>query len=123
MKRYRSIALLMWLTLFGVSAAYAEEGMERQQGQPPKKGMGMDMGQMEGMSEEQKEEQMRAMQEDMLKMHDLMNRILEAKDPNERQRLKDEHLKLMMEKRKAHRQMMHRQMERMKHGESEEKKK
>jgi hypothetical protein len=54
---------------------------------------------------------MQEMQDSMLKMHDLMNRILQAKDPQEIQRLKQEHLQLM----KEHMQMMHERMPMM-HG-------
>jgi hypothetical protein len=54
---------------------------------------------------------MQEMQDSMLKMHDLMNRILQAKDPEEVQRLKQEHLQLM----KEHMQMMHERMPMM-HG-------
>ncbi len=49
-------------------------------------------------SQDAMDKQMQEMQDHMLKMHDLMHRIREAKDPQEIQRLKQEQLSLM----KAH---------------------
>lgn len=65
-------------------------------------GMGKHLGMMENMSAEEKEQHMRAMQEHMLEMHDLSNKILAAKDPKEKEVLKDKQLELM----KAHKQKM-----------------
>lgn len=56
---------------------------------------GMGMGHMSGMSDEEKDQHMRQMQEEMLKMHDLMTRINASQDTAERERLKEEHLQLM----------------------------
>jgi hypothetical protein len=52
-----------------------------------------------GMSDEQ----MRKMQESMLQMHEQMHKIMQAKDPRERERLRHEHLKMMQE----HMRLMH----------------
>lgn len=68
--------------------------------------MGTGMGMM-NMSDEH----MRAMQEDMLKMHDLMNRINATTDPEEKTRLKEEHLEMM----KAHHAKMMKHRESMMH--------
>ena len=47
-------------------------------------------------------QQMQQMQQSMLKMHDLMHQIQAAKTPEERQKLKQQHLQMMQ----AHTQMM-----------------
>src|SRR5688572_27554674 len=46
--------------------------------------------------------QMRMMQDNMLKMHEQMHKIMQARDPKERDQLMQEHRKLMQE----HMQMM-----------------
>lgn len=76
------------------------------------KGMGMQhgMGMMGGMTEEQKDEHLKRMQEHILQMHDLSNRILAEKDPAKKEQLKNEQLQLM----KAHHaQKMQHRMENM----------
>jgi len=89
-------------------------------------GMGM-MGM--GMNDEQMTEHMRGMQEHMLMMHDLSNKILAETDTTKKQALKDQQLELM----KAHHQQMMSKMmghsmtgkspsEMMKHGDKGDKK-
>ena len=41
--------------------------------------------------------QMRMMQDNMLKMHEQMHKIMQARDPKEREQLMQEHLKMMQE--------------------------
>lgn len=104
----RSLKFLTVLTLLGFLSAltFAHEKQKAHtqhhaEGQKTPATMGgMDM-----------DKSMQEMQDGMLKMHDLMNRILQAKDPQEIQRLKQEHLQLM----KEHMQMMHDRMPMM-HG-------
>jgi hypothetical protein len=106
MKRfYKSIAvivLLLPVSMFSMAA-------EPQGADMPPKEMGMQhgMGMMGGMTEEQKTEHMRNMQEHMLQMHDLSNQILAEKDPAKKEALKKQQLDLM----KAHHAQMrqHRQ--------------
>ncbi len=62
------------------------------------KGMGGMHGMMAGMTDEEKEKHMRSMQEHMLKMHDLSNRILAEPDSAKKEALKTEQIQLM----KAH---------------------
>lgn len=50
---------------------------------------------------------MRMMQEHMLKMHAQMHKIMEAKDPAERERLMQEHQKMMQETMHDHMMQMH----------------
>jgi hypothetical protein len=69
-------------------------------------GMLQGMGMMNNMTEAQKNERMRSMQEHMLKMHDLSNQILIEKDLAKKESLKQQQLELI----KAH----HAQM--MQHG-------
>jgi hypothetical protein len=110
-----SIAAVMLGTLLSSNSFAVEPAKQVTEKQQPMKqgamkkdmGKGMGMGSMSGMSEEKMDQRMRMMQEEMLKMHELSHRILEAKDPKERERLKEEHLALM----KAHHQRM---MSRMK---------
>jgi len=130
-----SIAAIMLGTLLASNSFAVEpvkQGTEKQ-GVMKKdmgKGMGMGsmgsmgMGSMSGMSAEKMDQHMRMMQDEMLKMHELSHRILEAKDPKERERLKEEQLVLM----KAHRQkmmagmkMMQKQKQNMKQGKPAEK--
>ncbi len=100
---------------------------EEQTPQPPsgqhqmgamKGGMGGMMGGMMGsMTEEQREQHIRQAQDHMLKMHELMNQILAAKDDKERERLKEEQRKLMREHHKQHQEMMQQHMQQMRqHG-------
>lgn len=85
------------------TSALAEEKTTPPQPKPPHEGMGGmgpmggmgGMGRMHGMSEEQMDAHMRQMQEAMLKNHDFMHRIREAKDEKEQARLKDEWLQAM----------------------------
>ena len=46
------------------------------------------------------------MQDNMLKMHEQMHKIMQAKDPKERERLKQEHMKMMQEHMKSMHGMM-----------------
>jgi predicted lipid-binding transport protein (Tim44 family) len=76
-----------------------ESGMKHEMGG----GMGMGMhhgmgGMMAGMTEEQKDKHMRAMQDHMLKMHDLSTQIVAEKDAAKKEVLKKQQLELM----KAH---------------------
>jgi hypothetical protein len=81
----------------------------------PMTGMGMHQGMMGmgGMTEEQKDQHMRAMQEHMLMMHDLSNQILAEKDSTKKESLKKQQLQLM----KAHHEQMmqHRQQKMQEH--------
>lgn len=71
-------------------------------------GMGMGMmgggmgGMMANMTEEQKDQHFRSMQEHMLAMHDLSNQILAEKDLAKKEKLKNQQLQLM----KAHHAQM-----------------
>jgi hypothetical protein len=69
------------------------------------------------MNEEMREQHLKQRQEHMLKIHELSNKILAAKDDKERERLKGEQLQLMKEHEKAHHQMMQQHMQQMmQHG-------
>ncbi|MEN8259337.1 MAG: hypothetical protein ABFS02_01900 [Pseudomonadota bacterium] len=110
---YKSAAVIALSGLLCVSVSAEEQPKAEPQGAAPMKGMGRGMGRMggmgmAGMTEEQKDQHMRKMQENKLKMHDLMTRINASQDPKERDQLKEEHLQLM----KAHhaKMMQQRQM-------------
>jgi hypothetical protein len=114
---YKATAALLLLLPVGMNS-YAADPQKAEAPMPMKEmgmhqGMGMGMGMMGGMTEEQKNEHMRAMQEHMLKMHDLSNQILSEKDPAKKESLKNQQLELM----KAHHaQMMeHRQQKMQEH--------
>lgn len=100
---YKSTAAFLLLLPLG-SASFAAEP---QKAPEPTKDMpmhqGMGMGMMGGMSEEQMDQHMRAMQEHMLAMHDLSNQILAEKDPAKKEQLKNQQLQLM---KSHHSQMM-----------------
>jgi len=59
------------------------------------------------------DEGLRERQEHLLQMHDLSNRILSAKDPKEKARLKDEQLQLMKSYELKHHAMMQRHLKEM----------
>lgn len=59
------------------------------------------------------DEGLRERQDHLLKMHDLSNRILSAKDQKEKERLKEEQLQLMKSYELQHHQMMQRHMKEM----------
>ena len=109
--------LLLLLPLYATS--FAEE--PQKVAEPMQPGMdihqGMGMGMMGGMTVEQKDQHLRAMQEHMLKMHDLSNQILAEQDPAKKEQLKNQQLQLMkthQEQRKTHRQQMKEQRQQMK---------
>jgi hypothetical protein len=105
-------AFLLILPLSTMSfAADTQKAAEPMTGMGMHQGMGM-MG-MGGMTEEQKDQHMRAMQEHMLMMHDLSNQILAEKDPAKKESLKKQQLQLM----KAHHEQMmqHRQQKMQEH--------
>lgn len=104
---YKSTAVLLLLLPISMISSAAEP----QKADEPMKEMGM--GMMGGMTEEQKTEHMRNMQEHMLKMHDLSNQILSEKDPTKKEALKNQQLELM----KAHhaQMMQHRQQKMQEH--------
>jgi hypothetical protein len=101
---YQSIAALI---LFAVMTATSSAESVQKPETMPMKGMGMGMhhgmgGMMAGMTEEQKDQHMRSMQEHMLAMHDLSNQILAEKEPAKKELLKTQQLQLM----KAHHAQM-----------------
>jgi hypothetical protein len=119
--RYTAAALV--LASIG-STGFAEEpqsqpstGQHQMGGNMGMGGMGGMGGMMGNMSDEQREEHIRQAQDHMLKMHELMNQILAAKDDKERERLKEEQRKLMREHQKQHQEMMRHHMQQMRqHG-------
>lgn len=82
---------------------------------PAMGGMGMGSNGMMGgmMTDAMREEHLKSKQENFLKMVDLSNKILAAKDEKERERLKAEQLQLMKDHEKAHQDMMHKHMQQM----------
>jgi hypothetical protein len=109
----RSVAVLMAVSL--CSPVLAGEAASKHH--PASQGQATE-GMMGGMmSEEMREQHLKQRQEHMLKMHELSNKILAAKDDKERERLKAEQLQLMKEHEKAHHQMMQQHMQQMmQHG-------
>ncbi|MGR9115386.1 MAG: hypothetical protein ACU85E_06435 [Gammaproteobacteria bacterium] len=105
MKQLQKLAGVLILMSFSAVVYSQEPSMEegmKQPGMKMHKGkMGM-MGKMGGMTEEQKDQHMRAMQEHMLMMHELSDKIIAEKDPAKKQALKDQQLEMM----KAHRAQM-----------------
>ncbi|MGZ5007200.1 MAG: hypothetical protein ACXWE9_01255 [Methylobacter sp.] len=102
-----TVALLLLLPVSMISFA-----AEPQKADEPM-GMHQDMGKTGSMTEQQKTEHMRMMQEHMLTMHDLSNQILAEKDPAKKEALKNQQLELM---KTYHDQMMqHRQQKMQQH--------
>lgn len=101
---YQSTAVLLLLLPISMMSSAAEPqktDAAPMKEMPMHQGMGMGM-MMGGMTEEQQNEHMRAMQEHMLIMHDLSNQILAEKDPAKKEALKTQQLDLM----KAHHAQM-----------------
>ncbi len=100
---YQSIlAVILFLIM---SATASAENMQKPRSMPMK-GTGMHHGMghmMAGMTEEQKDQHLRGMQEHMLKMHDLSNQILTEKDAVKKEQLMTQQRQLMKE---HHTQMM-----------------
>ena len=100
MKPVLNLAGVLILVSFS-NGVFSQESPK--EGEMMKPGMRMQKGKMTGgMSEEQKDQHMRAMQEHMLKMHELSNKIIAEKDPEKKQALKDQQLEMM----KSHRAQM-----------------
>ncbi|MFA6164097.1 MAG: hypothetical protein WC685_11785 [Methylobacter sp.] len=99
---YKSTATFLLLLPLSMMSFAADP----QKPDEPMKGMGMHQGMgmmgMGGMTEEQKDQHLRSMQEHMLMMHDLSNQILAEKDPAKKESLKKQQLELM----KAHHDQM-----------------
>lgn len=85
----KTMTALLCFALFNTTT-FAEE-KNALASQPPHQGMAG----MGGMSEEQMDAHLRQVQEDMLKNHDFMHQIRDAKDEKEQARLKDEWLNAM----------------------------
>lgn len=102
MKKVTAIGLLLIFSTLSFQAL-AKDEPKMQHSMSGKQGM---QGQM---TKEKMDTRMRSMQAHMLTMHDYANRILDEKDPDKKQQLKDEQLTLMKAhhmKMKAHRQKM-----------------
>ncbi|MDD5461668.1 MAG: hypothetical protein PHG00_08560 [Methylococcales bacterium] len=116
MKDYKTTAaLLLLLPLSG--ASFALEPQKSADPMLPGMDMHQGMGTMSGMTLEQKDQHLRAMQEHMLMMHDLSNQILAEPDPGKKEQLKNQQLQLMktfQEQRKTHRRLRKEQRQQMK---------
>jgi len=86
MKKSFLIAVLATLSL-STPLAFADEGHPA--GKDKKAGM--------TMTDKDKQMQMGKMQANMLRMHEQMHKIMDAKNPEERERLMQEHAKMMQE--------------------------
>ena len=81
MNKFVQVSIIS-LALFAPAAPAAEEHDHSAQESAPAKAAGT---------------QMRMMQDNMLKMHEQMHKIMQAADPKEREQLRQEHLKTMQE--------------------------
>ncbi|MBM3202590.1 hypothetical protein FJZ55_01585 [Candidatus Woesearchaeota archaeon] len=63
-------------------------------------------GQPEGQSVKVMDERLRQQQDYLLKLHEMMHRIMDAKSDAEREKLKDEQLELMRANMRLHQQKM-----------------
>jgi hypothetical protein len=96
---HKSTATILLLLPISMATLAAEP----QKSPEPMKSMGMHHGMMGNMTEEEREQQLKSMQEHMLIMHDLSNQILAEKDPAKKEQLKKQQLELM---KTHHSQMM-----------------
>lgn len=88
MKKSLFIAALAALSL-STPLAWAEEAHHAAKDTKPASTM--------AMTGKDKPMQMEKMQENMLRMHELMHKIMDAKDPQERERLMQEHATMMQD--------------------------
>ena len=94
----RLIAILALVSLSQVclAAEQAEKTPEMKMDHPMKMGQPMKMDQpMAKMDESKMMEHLKMKQEQILKMHDLSDKILAESDPTKKQALKDQQLELM----------------------------
>lgn len=98
MKNFAKIAAIFLLFSLFVTIGIAQTENQSQSNSSCM-GMGaMHQSMMGKMTDEQKDQHIRAKQNHMLKMHDLSNQILAAKDPKEQQKLKQQQFELMKRK-------------------------
>ncbi len=98
----KTIILFLFIT---ITTSVSAEGIQNPAAPPMNHGMGMRhgmSGMMGNMTEEQKDQHLKTMQEHLLNMHDLSNQILSEKDPAKKEQLKKQQLALM----KAHHETM-----------------
>jgi hypothetical protein len=90
-----SIALITSLTTLLVSVPlHADEAHHKDD---PKKSVVAPAQPPAAAASADREKRMQGMQMNMIKMHEQMHKIMQAKDPKERQRLMQEHLKMMQD--------------------------
>ena len=110
---YKTMPLLIGLLFLSMvsHAGQTEKSKESAGTMKMQGGMGkhQGMGMMGNMTEQEKEQHLRTMQEHMLKMHELSNKILAETNPAKKEELKNEQLQLM---KKYYGQMMERRMHR-----------
>jgi hypothetical protein len=117
---YKSIVALSLLLPLGTPTSFAEE--PQKVAVPMQSGMDINQGMASGMKGimtlEQKDQLLRATQENMLIMHNLSNQILAETDPVKKEELKNQQLQLMKSqqqvKRKTYRQEKKEQRQQMK---------
>ncbi|MFU8787630.1 MAG: hypothetical protein ACNA7G_01290 [Methylobacter sp.] len=100
MKLLKPTAALLLLMPISMINAAEEPKKAAEPAQEMTSHQGMDM--MNGMTEEQKDQHLRARQEQMLMIHDLSNKILAEPDAEKKEELKKQHRELM----KAHHAQM-----------------
>jgi hypothetical protein len=117
---YKSIVALSLLLPLGATTSFAE--VPQKVAEPVQSGVDINQGMGAGtkgiMTLEQKDQHLRAMQDQMLIMHNLSNQILAETDPVKKEELKNQQLQLMKSqqqvKRKTHRQEKKEQRQQMK---------
>lgn len=92
MKTSLKTLILSTLLFFSANGIAQQAHHQMQAGGMGGKGMQHDTGSMDPAK---MDEHLRKKQEHMLMMHDLSNKILAEKDPNQQQALKDQQLELM----------------------------
>jgi hypothetical protein len=100
---------LVWIAVIGFAApACAEVPGASPKTQAGERMGGMGHGMMGGgmMSEEQMDQSARMMQDHMLQMHEIMNKIEAATDPAEKEKLKQQQRDMIKQHMKTHHQML-----------------
>jgi hypothetical protein len=102
--------ILVWVAVAGLAGPVCAEEPSASPNPHASGGMGgMGPGMMGGggmMSEEQMDQRIKMMQDHMLQMHEIMDKIQAATDPAEKEKLKQQQRDMIKQHMKSHHQMM-----------------
>lgn len=98
--------ILVGVAVIGLAGPVCAEEPAASQKPQASGGMGSMMGGGGMMSEEQMDQRVKMMQDHMLQMHEIMDKIQATTDPAEKEKLKQQQRDMIKQHMKAHHQMM-----------------